>query len=331
MERLDRFRSILIPHPRMKLVKQRLLALRAETMSAAAANERRVAVAKGRPVKLEEFWILPIVGPSGATKSKSMSVVVDEILADPNLSDDEIPVLVVTLKSSIKSTRALQAAILEAYGDPSASDVLVSRSYNEARINREIGRIAKEKRTFVVVLDEAHNLLIDAGINTARSMAGALKSLVNDAVFSIAILGTDKMLPLFTAEPELRSRRKETISLTAFDIAVKEDRQYFFGFAAKLERKMLDDGVVDAPIGLVESVEARAILYDMTGGVIGLISRILRLALQRAFEKDRTTPDWNDIEASFRSWMELSDDEVFYDPFAKGARPDTLEAVREDQ
>jgi hypothetical protein len=87
-----------------------------------------------------------------------------------------------------------------------------------------------------------------------RSLSGLvfrenpLKSLVNAGVFSIVLMGTDDAAPLFRAE-ELVSRCKTILDFGRFDVKVPDDRNYFFGFTGHLERKMLEKGIVDRPIG----------------------------------------------------------------------------------
>lgn len=85
-DRLDAFDAILIPHPRMDLVKTRIESLMRQTKRVIARNEERSEKAGGRSIKLEELWALPIIGPTGATKSKSLSMFVDEIVQNKNLA-----------------------------------------------------------------------------------------------------------------------------------------------------------------------------------------------------------------------------------------------------
>jgi hypothetical protein len=330
--RLDAFDRITVTHDRMEDIEKQTLRLISQTKAVIASNEARIGAAKGRQVKPDELWVLPIIGPSGSTKSKSIQKVVDNILTDPNLPDDDVPILMVTVRNSSRSPRLLQAQILEAYKDASAETVRRSRGdYSEAAVNEDIRRIARARRTSVIVLDEAHSMLVHGGEGVARIMATSVKSLVNDAVFSVVILGTDDVYPLFKISPELRSRCKETVNLGKLKIGIREDRDYFFKFAGFLEQEMRKKKVIDESVGLIDSVENRALVYDMADGVIGIISRVCRLALERALNADRRAITWKDIEASFQGWN-AAQEEQGYDPFGSdGVRDKTLAACREDE
>lgn len=322
--RLDAFDSMLIEHPRLEETGSRLDALVAQTRSRIIQHDRKLGAAKGRPIKSAELWVQAIVGPSGSGKSTSVSKYVDDIYASPQVGDREIPALIVTMRSSTRTPRQLQAQILEAYGDPSASAVLVERDYSEAMVNESIRKIARDRQTHLVILDEASNAL--QGIHNQLLMAKAIKSLVNDGLFSVVLAGTDKVNSLINCDPELLSRAKERIDFGRLRHN-EEDLRYFMKFVADLERKIIELKVMNNPIGLAGDVGACGYAYDMSDGVIGIVVRVLRIALERAFLEGETDLDWNTIGTAFRAWKDIEDDGKRYDPFLKGVRPATTKMI----
>jgi hypothetical protein len=75
-------------------------------------------------------------------------------------------------------------------------------------------------------------------------------------------------------------------------------------------------------------------VYDMSGGVVGNVVRILRIALRLAHRDKRRSIEWKDIEAGYYSWKTTQVDDngqqiKIYDPFAEGPKARTLEAVKE--
>lgn len=193
--------------------------------------------------------------------------------------------------------------------------------------------IARSKRTFVVVLDEANNMIGQDEYATARPMAKAIKSLVNEGVFSVVVMGTDKAYRLFEADPELNSRKIADINLDPVNLSDPSERNYFFKFVGQIDRQMGRDGIVKERIGLIEDVESRAKVYDMSGGVVGTVVRILRIALRIAHNDKRRSIEWKDIEAAFYSWKTSHVDDngkpiKVYDPFADGPKARTLAAVK---
>jgi AAA domain len=324
--RLDLFDAICIKHPRLATIEERTQSLRRQTESRVAKNEQRKANAKGRPVKQHELWVLPIIGPSGSTKSTSMAEVIDKIYREPDLGDEDIPVLIVTIDATTRGPRQFQAQILQAYGDAAADEVMrTAVGYNAQIVNQGISGIARKKKTTVIVLDEAHNMLTYDGGQIGKQMAKIIKSLVNDAIFSVILMGTEDTKRLFKLDPELLSRcvPDGDIDLDRFDIKNAEDRDYFFKFVERLEGRMIRDGVIDDRLDLTGSLEAKATVYDMADGVIGIVSRILRMSLDRALRDGRTTPTWEDITNCFRAWNRTRK-KAGFDPFDNGPQKETL-------
>jgi len=114
--------------------------------------------------------------------------------------------------------------------------------------------------------------------------------------------------------------------LDAFDVSKENDRLYFFKFVMKLEDRMLADGIIDEPMGLISSAEDRAKVFDMAGGVIGMVGKFLRSALRVALDGGRTTIDWADIQNVFQAWNAISSEKAF-DPFDNGPQKKTLAYV----
>jgi len=327
-ERLDKFDEILLDHPRMTEAHHRLASLMLQTKSRLLQHDRAREKARGRPIKSAELWAQPIIGPSGAGKSTCIDTYVDGIYADPKTPDDAIPVLVVTLRSSIRSPRQLQAQILEAYGDPASKAVLSERDYSEALVNLAIREIAREKKTTLVVLDEASNV-INGNSSINLSMARAFKSLINDGLFSIVVAGTEGLVTLLNCDPEFKSRQKPIIDFGRLRLE-PDDLIYFTNYIGLLESEMQDRGVIDGPLGFKTDAKACGLAYDMSEGVIGIVSRILRMALEDSLSHGSTVLEWHTISAAFRTWRNLDEDQSKrYDPFENGIRKTTAKALEE--
>jgi type II secretory pathway predicted ATPase ExeA len=327
--RLEAFDAIEIPHPRLVQLTNAIGDLEIDTLARISRNDARSLAASGRPVKFDELWVMPLVGPSGSGKSFSIRKIVEAGYQTAGDDGFKIPILPVTLRSSTKSPRQLQHQILEAYGDPSASLVLRERDFSEALANEAIRKIARVRGTTVIILDEAHNLLTSAGHRTPLVMAKAIKSLVNDGLFSVVLSGTDKITPLLTSDAELRSREREPVHFRKLDLTL-DDCRYFLDFVAHFERKMKEGGVIDKYIGLTAGAESCATTYEMADGVIGIVVRLMRLALLRGFKKKEPSVDWNDIAHAYRAWIAAGTGEemkVPLDPFKRGPQKTSVDAM----
>ncbi|MGY4345122.1 hypothetical protein ACVWXM_001586 [Bradyrhizobium sp. GM7.3] len=327
-DRLERFLDITLEHPRLGAIRTRVHWLMRQTETLLKKNEARRLAARGRPIKSEELWLLPLIGPSGATKTTSIRKVTDEIFADPKYPEKDVPVLVVTMRG-IKNTRDFISRVLDVYEDAGADDIPIGKKINERRVALAIYEIARKKRTSLLIIDEAHEMLRHDGGKVGTHMASLLKTMVNECVFSILLIGTDELQPLYVSvEAHSRSVPDEDVQLAAFDIAKEKDRDYFFPFLKLLEERMVQDGVVDRPLGWVDCIEDCARIYDMSGGVLGTPCRVVYLALERAFRAGRPYLEWEDIEKAFRSLNRLRANPG-YDPFAEGPRKGTMATLKD--
>ncbi|MCK1603458.1 ATP-binding protein [Bradyrhizobium sp. 166] len=323
IERMRLFDKIRLDHPRLRKIGEKVRWLLEDTVGVVASNEARRETSRGRPFKKRELWVLPIVGPSGSGKSTAIGKVIDEINADESYPADEIPVLFVTMRG-VKNVRASLTVILENYGD-AAKEVMPGSGPIDAQVvARGIYNIARVKRTALLVIDEAHEMLRYDGGKTGKSMAMLLKTMVNEGIFSVVLVGTEEMLALFRSK-ELKSRTvaDEDVTLLPFDIKKEADRRYFFHFLARIEEEMVKTGVVDEPLGWVYTLEDRAKMYDMCAGVPGIACRVLRMALERTLRSGRTSVTWPDFESAFRAFN-ATEERPLFDPFAKGPRKETL-------
>ncbi|WFU53613.1 ATP-binding protein [Bradyrhizobium pachyrhizi] len=329
-----RFKDMKVDNTRLDMIEAEISDLMEETEAVVAIDRKHEADAEknGQTIKYSEMEVISVIGPTGSTKTTS----VEKIVEKWNKSrPGEMPVVIVTLRSSTRNEKQLQVQILEAFQDPQADVVRrSSHGYSPDQAIRAIRNIARSKRTFIVVLDEANNMIGQDEIATARPMAKAIKSLVNEGVFSVVVMGTAKAHRLFEADPELNSRKIADINLDPVNLNVPSERRYFFKFVGQVDRQMERDGIVERRIGLIEDLRSRAMVYDMSGGVVGNVVRMLRIALRLAHRDKRRSIEWKDIEIAFYAWKTSQVDEnghqvEVYDPFAEGPQAQTLEAVKE--
>ncbi|GEM_PF-1439313 len=298
--RLEAFDRIFVRHPKVELVARRFVSLIAQTRATILRNEDRSRSWGQGSAKVDEMSLLPLIGPSGSGKSKTIQAVsgkIHERRSDPR----SVPVLVVTLRATIRHTRELQASILEAFRDPSAGAVRKMQDYSEASVNEAIIRIARKKGTTLVVLDEGHNTLLGAD---PRTIAQALKSLLNDGVFSIVLSGTDDMRSLFT-HAELRERSKPPINFAPPKVADTEGCLEFFRFTERLCNAMHAKGIVSLPFQPMRKERQCAALFDMAEGNLGRSAKIIRRGLEQAFDEGLSSLHWDSLAEAHARWLEL--------------------------
>ncbi|WP_213775712.1 TniB family NTP-binding protein [Bradyrhizobium sp. dw_78] len=279
-----------------------------------------------------ELSAMPIIGPSGSTKTTSMVAVAEKL---KKKHPGKTPILVVKLRSSTTKLKHLHVQILEAFNDPQADTVrnqIVSHSDNVSA--DAIRNVARAAGTYVVVLDESHSVIgVREKWARAQAFAPHIKSLVNDGLFAVIVMGTEDANLLFETLPELNNRKFDSISLNPIDLSNPEDFSYFYKLIGRIDHKLVALDILDEPIGLVDDLKSRGLLYDMSDGVVGVICRILIIALRMVQRKGRRTIDFdNDIKQAFWAWKAEQKDEdgnsiKIYDPFVEKIRPTTTDTI----
>jgi Cdc6-like AAA superfamily ATPase len=173
--RMQALIQIVIQHPRLLTVEERVDELIGDTETMMKVNRKRAAETRGNEHP-DHLWMLPIVGPSGGTKSKTIQSVRAKI--NKTARKGEIRIDYVSIKETTKNTKALYHQIFEALGDTNNMLNLERTTNPAARVIEEaIRNTIAPRSTRVLVLDEIHNLLIHAGRHTCKAMAQALKGI----------------------------------------------------------------------------------------------------------------------------------------------------------
>ena len=276
--------------------------------------------------KPKECWVLPVIGPTGSTKSETIGAFCRS-QTEQSTDPDKVPFLVITLKDDIRSARALQAAILAGYKDNQDKIVTAKRDESQQVVNDAIMNIARVKGTKLIILDEAHNMLAHDAGKIAPIMAKALRSLVNDAVFSLVLAGTEELQSIYDNR-ELTERCLDPVD---FGPPLLDDTAAcieFFSFVQEFCQEMHSLGVVDKPFNPLGNVNECATIFDMTSGLMGQFVRLVRRALHRAFLEGNTSLNWETLCLSYSAWRKLDKNLGRYDPLQKGPRANTVLAVR---
>jgi hypothetical protein len=323
--RLMALDKIFVEHRRVTELRKLMTFLMAQTEQAIELN-REERDFYGQEVSSEaELWILPVIGPSGATKSHSLKNIC-KTLGASGRAQGHSPILYVKLGGSIRSTKQLQSEILRAFNDKFYKEIL-TRTYVEADVIESIVAIARDRKTTLVVLDEAHNMLPYNTTEAVRSVATSLKSLVNNGAFSIVMAGTERLRPVCT-DGEFGSGMKVPVDFGAASLSNNQSLADFFAFIQDLSEQAFSKGVIDRPFNPLATSDDCGAVFDMTGGVCGLYARFLRMAVEQAWKEERTSIDWSDLISAYHGWRSVQDSPV-YDPFRKGPRDSTIKAIRQ--
>jgi hypothetical protein len=315
-------KEFLIPHPRMVEAFERMDDLRA------IGTQTR-----GKPQ-----MILPIIGPSRSGKSKNVETWCKQIAAHENIPENSPhPILHVSLssKASIKSVAADIIHALGKHGLPIeiVADMLGrqrgrrGRAFDpmidlkESQVMYAAATALEAARIELLAIDEIHHLVnSDDAKKTAWSVSEALKNLADTGVCPMAVLGTYEARRIISAKnnPQFAGRCTEPIELDPLDMSIPNDLKLFVGYVAALGNLYSEHGIFPEPQRLTRE-DFLACFYDVSQGVIGIVSGLVQAAAAHAIRRHSDTIDREDLSLATRRWA-MGLDMTDHDPWTNGAR-----------
>lgn len=273
------FETTVIPHLSLEEAKRRIKALHKRYRP------------PGQKKRLKARALL-IVGSSGAGKT---TVLEDYKREFPDISFEDVQngsidirscphinaertrdadvIRIINVEAPKKATqRTLVAAILGAYGYKARDH------WNTDEIIRRIEFYATETLTEMIFIDEGHHIVSESNDEQTEDVAEFIKSLLNRVKVQIVIAGLPSLLRLRNYE-QLRRRLQPDVLIFPYNWSTRPGRVAFCALLALFERMLH----LPEQSGLWKHEVAKRI-YVATGGQIGIVSKYLSEALERAID-----------------------------------------------
>ncbi|MBI5461096.1 MAG: AAA family ATPase [Gammaproteobacteria bacterium] len=271
-----------------------------EALSRAYRKARSALSSSGGP------RVVMIAGPTGVGKTTlaqalrrhAMERYAKEIIADPSC----VPVIygnAIPPNGASFSWKDFYIRLLERHGDvltnrkllvPRQSEIFpelpapspLERSVTDA-LRRAVENCMRLRKTRVLIIDEAHHLLMVNDPRRLEFQFEALKSLTIETDAVIVLLGTYRLLEIRDQSGQL-VRRSEIIHFPRYDIRVQQDIEAFASvletFQSQLPLKRTPNFLADAEY-----------FYLKTGGCVGILKDWLTRCLEQALIEGRKTID----------------------------------------
>lgn len=150
-------------------------------------------------------------------------------------------------------------------------------------LRRALEKCIRKRGTKIMIVDEAHHLLMVKDQERLEYQFESLKSLTIETDVIIVLVGTYRLLDIRDHSGQL-VRRSEVVPLSRYDFRKADDKNMFASALATLQIKM----PLEETPNLVPDVEY---FYLKTGGCIGILKDWLTRCLEQAIMEKRKTID----------------------------------------
>lgn len=179
-----------------------------------------------------------------------------------------IPVIYYSLQNNLTSKGFVRWAI-DAFG------YQAPQYGTEAQMRRRLLMLFKQHQVELLILDEIHHLM---NRHYSSEILNLLKSLVNDGVCPIAVLGTPAAASLLNGSSEFTQRCAFVADIKPLGNELS-DRKILAWFLSEMNRHLISSKVCKGDGGFLTD-QVADLLSEVSDGVLGLISRLLQCALE---------------------------------------------------
>lgn len=156
---------------------------------------------------------------------------------------------------------------------PSVLPPVLGNSTADA-LRRSVEQYLRLRRTKVMIIDEAHHLLLVGGTQRLECQFESLKSLTIETGVTILLVGTYRLLDILDQSGQL-TRRSQVINYARYDQRRQGDMENFRKVLVTFEQRI--GAMVEARLD-----EHAKYFYQKTGGCIGILKDWLSRCLEHA-------------------------------------------------
>ena len=251
---------------------------------------------------------LRVLGPTGSGKTSAILAYIAAVERKRPRTATFVPVLKVDLERG-STPKKFMMSILQAYGD------LHAGHGNELALKIRVFACFERFGTELLIVDEFQHLNYRNGVK--NDVTDTLKGMLDAGVVPMAFLGTEEAAPMFVRNLQLNGRLLPPCDLHPLSARRHEHQRLFATFVAKLERVVVDRGILPQMSDLASDSLLPG-LFQVSGGVTGRVCRLFEAALVHALRRGAHKLERIDISWATEHWA-MEQAFINRNPFAEKA------------
>lgn len=230
---------------------------------------------------------LPIVGESRTGKSRVLETVA--LNHEPYRTSEgmQIPIFCVKTPSN-PTVKGLAELMLIKLGDPK-----FDKGTEQAKTNR-LQTLIKECGTRMIVIDEFQHFVDKGSSKIAYHVADWLKILADESCLAIVVAGLPNCIDVLRANEQLAGRFMAKVVMPRFVWSNDDHREEFKAILAAFHEQM----TLHFDLPDLSSDEMAFRFVVATGGLIGLLTKVLKRAVSNAVKQKSHTITLEDFAAA---------------------------------
>jgi hypothetical protein len=232
----------------------------------------------------QEQHVLPIIGPSQSGKSIALEHYCETVIEKEGHPTGKLPLLYVRISNG-SSLKQLQADILGPLVVDDNGEMVEDEldAKTQVQFRNRVRKYAKKRSCEVIALDEAQHLITRNAGKTATAVAESIKLMAIEGAASFIVLGVPETWAIFQANnKQLPLRSRPPIFLNPLDFERPHEAELFAGYVVMLDAKLVEHGITSELSGFVDE-DMIASFWEISGGVVGIVSRLVRVAWEYAY------------------------------------------------
>jgi ABC-type dipeptide/oligopeptide/nickel transport system ATPase component len=261
-----------------------------------------------------------MIGPSGSGKTTIVKSFVALKNTKEALLEKRIPVLHVTLKAPATRKSFAQDILIAIQDFGYATD---PNRGTENALQERVRIYLEELKVELVIIDEFHHLVLSKNEHVAYIVSEMIKWMLIKGVCPIVMSGTDDARKPFRANPQLVRRAIPAVDLSPLSIYSAFDKALFTDFLGYFLDAMERQGVLKNAMSLLNG-DIPACLFEISGGVLGLVCKVLEDAVRLMTHAERPELKRDDLVRAADEFKR--DKKCDSNPFVDGLKPMRLAA-----